>query len=332
MGKQRLKSLTGPWGIRRANTNRRENTSPVTASTGLKSDRAWRESRPVCFCGDHMQLDCAGKWLDLSQPRVMGVLNVTPDSFSDGGRFIAPRAAIRQAQAMCDAGAALIDVGGESTRPGAAAVSIQQELDRVIPVIEALSAAVPVPISVDTSKPEVMREAVRAGAGLINDVAALAMPGALAAASQAGVPVCLMHMQGEPRSMQNSPQYSDVVADIKQYLATRVAACEAAGIARRHLLVDPGFGFGKTLAHNLRLLSQLAELHSLGLPLLVGLSRKSMFGALLDRPVAQRLAASVTAAVLAAQQGALIIRAHDVAETVDALTLMVAVRGAGMEQ
>jgi len=278
-----------------------------------------------------MKLDCAGKPLDLSLPRVMGVLNVTPDSFSDGGRFVAPESAIAQAIAMCEAGAALIDVGGESTRPGAAPVSVQQELDRVIPVIEALAPEMPVPISVDTSKPEVMRAAVQAGAGMINDVCALTVPGALQAAHDATVPVCLMHMQGEPRSMQGDPRYADVVVDIRDYLAARVAACEAVGIPRQRLLLDPGFGFGKTLAHNLRLLARLDELGELGLPLLVGLSRKSMFGMLLDRPVEQRLVPSVVAAVLAAQRGAAIIRAHDVGETVDALKLMTAVRDAGME-
>jgi dihydropteroate synthase len=278
-----------------------------------------------------MELDCAGRHLDLSRPQVMGVLNVTPDSFSDGGRFIAPERAIVQGHAMCEAGAAIIDVGGESTRPGATPVSVQQELDRVIPIIESLAPALPVPLSIDTSKPEVMRAAVAAGAGLINDVCALTAPGALEAAREAAVPVCLMHMQGEPRSMQSDPQYSDVVADIKAYLSGRVVACEAAGLRRDRLLLDPGFGFGKTLAHNLRLLARLSEFRELGLPLLVGLSRKSMFGALLDRPVEQRLVPSVVAAVLAAQRGAAIVRVHDVAETADALKLVQAVESAGME-
>lgn len=278
-----------------------------------------------------MELDCGGRRLDLSHPRVMGVLNVTPDSFSDGGRFIAPGRAIDQAHAMCEAGAAIIDIGGESTRPGAAPVPLQQELDRVIPVIEALAPGLPVPLSIDTSKPGVMRAAVAAGAGMINDVCALAAPGALEAARDAAVPVCLMHMQGEPRTMQSDPKYSDVVADIKSYLAGRVAACEAAGMDRGRLLLDPGFGFGKTLAHNLRLLARLAEFRELGLPLLVGLSRKSMFGALLDRPVEQRLVPSVVAAVLAAQHGAALLRVHDVAETADALKLLQAVEAARME-
>jgi dihydropteroate synthase len=279
-----------------------------------------------------MKLDCAGKSLDLSQPCVMGVLNVTPDSFSDGGRFIAPDAAIAEALDMYEAGAALIDVGGESTRPGAQPVSVQQELDRVLPVIEALAPALPVPLSIDTSKPEVMRAAVAAGAGLINDVCALSAPGALAAARDSGVPVCLMHMQGEPRTMQSDPQYGDVVADIFDYLAQRLAACEHAGIARERLLIDPGFGFGKTLQHNLRLLARLADFTSLGLPLLVGLSRKSLFGKLLDRSVEQRLVPSVVAAVLAAERGAAIIRAHDVKETVDALRLLSVVQAAGEEE
>ncbi len=278
-----------------------------------------------------MQLDCAGKLLDLTRPQVMGVLNVTPDSFSDGGRFIAPAAAVAQAQAMCDAGAALIDIGGESTRPGAQPVSEADELARVIPVVEALAPRLPVPISVDTSKPAVMAAAVAAGAGMINDVAALTAPGALQVARDSGVPVCLMHMQGEPRSMQRAPRYGDVVAEVHDYLTQRVSACEAAGIARERLLVDPGFGFGKQLAHNLALLARLDRFHALGLPLLVGLSRKRMFGDLLGLAVDERLVPSVVAAVLAVQRGARIVRAHDVAETVSALKLVTAVRDAGME-
>ena len=278
-----------------------------------------------------MKLDCAGKSVDLSRPCVMGVLNVTPDSFSDGGRFMLPEAAIGQALAMCEAGAALIDVGGESTRPGARPVSVQQELDRVIPVIEALAPELPVPLSIDTSKPEVMRAAVAAGAGLINDVCALSLPGALEAARDSDVAVCLMHMLGEPRSMQQDPQYRDVVADIRDYLVARVAACESAGIPRDRLVIDPGFGFGKSLQHNLRLLARLADFATLDLPMLVGLSRKSLFGQLLDRPVDQRLVPSVVAAVLAAERGAAIIRAHDVKETVDALRLLTAMQSAGRE-
>jgi len=255
----------------------------------------------------------------------MGILNVTPDSFSDGGRFNTVDAALGHAVRMVAEGADILDVGGESTRPGAAAVSLQQEMDRVLPVIERLRAELDVPISIDTSKPDLMRAAVDAGARMINDVAALRAPGAIAAAAAAGVPVCLMHMQGEPRTMQQAPQYRDVVADIIQYLGDRVAACEAGGIARERLLVDPGFGFGKTLEHNLALLRGLGELRSLGLPVLVGISRKSMLGAVTGRPVEERLAASVAAAVMAVERGARIVRVHDVAATVDALRLWQAV-------
>jgi dihydropteroate synthase len=270
-------------------------------------------------------LDCGGRLLDLTRPRVMGVLNITPDSFSDGGAFVSPQAAIGHAFAMVEAGADLIDVGGESTRPGAAAVSIGDELARVIPVIEALRGQVPVPISIDTSKPEVMRGAIAAGAGMINDVNALRTPGSLEVAAELGVPVCLMHMQGEPRTMQQAPSYADVVAEVRGFLAARIHACEGAGIARERLLVDPGFGFGKLLEHNLRLLAALDDIVSLGVPVLVGLSRKSMLGALTGRPVEARLAASVAAAVLAAERGARILRVHDVAETRDALAVCEAV-------
>jgi dihydropteroate synthase len=272
-----------------------------------------------------MLLDCAGKVLDLTRPRVMGVLNVTPDSFSDGGRYIATDRALDQAAQMVESGAAIIDVGGESTRPGAGPVSVQQEIDRVLPVIERLTADFDLPISIDTSKPEVMRAAATAGAGMINDVSALRAPGALETAVASGLPVCLMHMQGEPRTMQAAPQYDDVVADILSYLDERLTACEQAGMARSRLLVDPGFGFGKTLAHNLVLLSRLATFSQLGVPVLIGISRKSMLGALTGRPVEERLAASVAAALLAAQRGASIIRVHDVAETVDALNILQAV-------
>ena len=257
----------------------------------------------------------SGLPFDLSSPRVMGVLNVTPDSFSDGGRFLDIDDALRQAEEMVVEGAAVIDIGGESTRPGAAAVPLEQELARVLPVIERLAAAFDVPISIDTSKPEVMRAAVTA----------LSAPGAIAAAAESAVPVCLMHMQGKPRTMQRAPQYDDVVADIMRYLSDRVAACEAGGIARNRLLVDPGFGFGKTKAHNLALLKGLATFQRLGLPLLVGLSRKSMLGAVTGRAVEERLAASVAAALIAVQRGARIVRVHDVAATVDALALWEAV-------
>jgi dihydropteroate synthase len=272
-----------------------------------------------------MQL--SGLELDLSVPRVMGILNVTPDSFSDGGRFVALDDALRQAERMVEDGADLLDVGGESTRPGAAAVGLDEELARVIPVIERLRASFDIPLSIDTSKPEVMRAAVAAGAAMVNDVSALGAPGALQTAAALGVPTCLMHMQGEPRTMQTAPQYGDVVADIIEYLARRIAACEAAGLPRERLLVDPGFGFGKTLAHNLTLLRRLGEFAQLGTPLLVGISRKSMLGAVTGRPVAERLPASLAAAVLAVERGARIVRVHDVGPTVDAIRLWCAVQG-----
>ena len=274
-----------------------------------------------------MQLNCAGTVLDLARPQVMGILNVTPDSFSDGGRFVARDRALAHARAMVEEGAAIIDVGGESTRPGAEAVPVQQELDRVVPVIEALRAELPAAVSVDTSKPEVMRAAVAAGAGLINDVRALREPGALAAAVDAGVPVCLMHMQGEPRSMQQQPQYTDVVAEVRDFLLERAAACEAAGIPPDRILLDPGFGFGKTVEHNLRLLKHLPVLADTGYVVLAGLSRKSLIGAVLGLPVERRLAPSVALAVLAVWQGARIVRAHDVAATVQAVRMCEAVRG-----
>jgi dihydropteroate synthase len=273
-------------------------------------------------------LRCGPHALDLTRPRVMGILNVTPDSFSDGGLFASVDTALRRARAMAAEGADLIDVGGESTRPASVPVSLQEELDRVIPVIEALARELAVPLSVDTSKPEVMHAAVAAGAGLINDVAALRRPGALAAAASLGVPVCLMHMQGEPGTMQRDPTYDDVVSEVAAFLAARVAACEAAGIERGRLLVDPGFGFGKTLAHNLALLRGLPRLAALGLPVLAGLSRKSMIGALLgDVPVEGRLHGSVAAAVLAVERGAAIVRVHDVGPTVQALRILAAVGG-----
>jgi dihydropteroate synthase len=272
-----------------------------------------------------MILDCAGKFLDLTRPRVMGILNVTPDSFSDGGRFLRHEQAVEQALSMVAQGAAIIDIGGESTRPGAADVSLEEELARVIPLIEALRPELPVPISVDTSKPEVMRAAAAAGAGMINDVCALRRDGALAAAAQSRLPVCLMHMQGEPRTMQAEPHYEDVVAEVEAFLRGRITACEAAGIPRERLLLDPGFGFGKTLAHNLSLLKHLQSFHQLGAPLLVGMSRKSMIGQVLDAPLDARLYGSVAAATMAALQGAQIIRVHDVQATVDALKMVAAV-------
>ncbi|MCU0233695.1 MAG: dihydropteroate synthase [Thermoanaerobaculales bacterium] len=274
-------------------------------------------------------LRCGARLLDLTRPRVMGILNVTPDSFSDGGRHVALAAALERARAMVAEGADLVDVGGESTRPGAAAVTADEEIRRVVPVIEALAAELPVAVSVDTSKPEVMRAAVAAGAGMINDVAALRRPGAVEMATALGVPVCLMHMQGEPRTMQQDPRYDDVVGEVTAFLRARVAACTAAGMPRERLLVDPGFGFGKTLAHNLALLRGLPVVAGLGVPVLVGLSRKTMIGALLgDLPVGERLYGSVAAALVAVERGAAIVRVHDVAPTVQALRVLAGVRGA----
>jgi dihydropteroate synthase len=267
--------------------------------------------------------DCAGITLDLSQPKVMGILNLTPDSFSDGGRFLLPDKALRHALQMVEEGAAIIDIGGESTRPGAEPVSADEELERVIPLVERLVGEIPVPVSIDTSKAVVMREAVLAGAGMINDVLALRQPGAMAAAQQAGVPVCLMHLQGAPRTMQKNPNYNDVVADVITFLQSRISACELVGLSRNRIIVDPGFGFGKTLAHNLELLKALDRFESLNLPLLVGISRKSMIGLLLkERPVNERLYGSLAAAVVAVMKGASIVRAHDVGATVDALAIV----------
>jgi dihydropteroate synthase len=264
--------------------------------------------------------------LDLAIPRVMGILNVTPDSFSDGGSFTAIDSAMQQVQRMVAAGADIIDVGGESTRPGAASVSVQEELDRTIPVIEKIVSSIDVPVSIDTSKPEVMHAAVRSGAHMINDVCALQGDGALQAAAELAVPVCLMHMQGEPRTMQQNPQYDDVVADVKQFLLARVAACNDAGIGSGNIVLDPGFGFGKTITHNFQLLAGLGELAACGMPVLAGMSRKSMFGNLLGRDLDQRLPASLAAGVIALMHGASILRVHDVPETVDAVKVFLAVR------
>ena len=260
----------------------------------------------------------------------MGVINTTPDSFSDGGTLyrggqLDSELGLRRAAEMVAAGAAILDIGGESTRPGAAAVSLQEEMDRVLPLVEIIAAQLDVVISVDTSSPELMLAAASVGAGMLNDVRALQLPGALQAASATGLPVCLMHMQGVPKGMQLAPDYVDVVAQVSEFLGQRVAACESAGITSDKLLLDPGFGFGKTVAHNLQLLRDLELLVQLGLPVLVGLSRKSMIGKLLGRDVNQRLPASLALAVLAVERGASIIRTHDVEATADAVAMAVAV-------
>ncbi|PZO10150.1 MAG: dihydropteroate synthase [Lysobacteraceae bacterium] len=271
------------------------------------------------------QLDCAGRVLRLDRPNVVGIVNVTPDSFSDGGQHGSLEAAVAHGRRLADEGADVLDVGGESTRPGAEAISLDEELARVIPVIERLARETTVVVSVDTSKPEVMRAAVAAGAGLINDVYALRREGALDAAAAAGVPVVLMHMLGEPGAMQDDPRYGDVVADVHRFLAERLFACEMAGIAKKNLVVDPGFGFGKTLQHNLLLLRQLGRFSDLGVPVLAGLSRKRSLGDLTGRAVDERVHASVAAAVLSAEYGARLIRVHDVAATVDAMKVWAAV-------
>lgn len=258
----------------------------------------------------------------------MGILNVTPDSFSDGGHFNATEAALARARQMVSEGATLIDVGGESTRPGAAPVGVEEELQRVVPIIRAIRAELPVIISVDTSKPEVMQAAAAAGAGLLNDVRALQLPGALEMAARLGLPVCLMHMQGEPGTMQVAPQYSNVIEEVERFLHGRAACCISAGIAPNRIILDPGFGFGKTVEHNLCLLQNLPHLTRLGFPLLVGVSRKSMVGAVLKLPVDERVNGSIALAGLAVWLGATIIRAHDVKATVDAVKVCAAVRNA----
>ena len=263
--------------------------------------------------------------LHVDVPAVMGILNVTPDSFSDGGRFIGRDAALRQAETMAQDGAAIIDIGGESTRPGAADVSQQEELDRVLPVIEAVVHNTDVPVSIDTSRPAIMRAAAGMGAVMINDIRALREEGALQAAAELQCAVCLMHMQGQPRTMQQEPEYGDVVAEVAGFLAERVRACAAAGLAEDRIIVDPGFGFGKTLRHNIELLANLRQLRSIGRPIMAGLSRKSTLGALTGRDVDERLPASIAAAVVAVIEGATIVRVHDVRETVDALRVAAAV-------
>jgi dihydropteroate synthase len=269
-----------------------------------------------------MQLNCGGKFLDLSRPIVMGILNVTPDSFSDGGYFVQLDAATAQGKRMATEGAAIIDVGGESTRPKAVTVSVAEELHRVIPVITALATKLAIPISIDTTKPEVMQAAIKAGASFINDTNALRADGAVEMAKFLNVPVCLMHKQGEPSTMQQQPQYQNVVVEVQQFLRDRVAVCQAAGIARNRLVIDPGFGFGKTFAHNLTLFRHLNSFKQLDVPLMVGISRKSMLGAITNKSVEQRLPASLAAAILAIQAGANILRVHDVAETVDAIKIV----------
>ena len=275
-----------------------------------------------------MRLVFPTRTLDLANPVAMGIVNVTPDSFSDGGQFSSAETAVSHGLRLAEEGAVILDVGGESTRPGAAPVSARDEIGRVVPVIRRLAESAAVPVSVDTSKPEVIEAAVAAGASMVNDVRALRADGALQAAAAAAVPVCLMHMQGEPGTMQASPTYRNVVEEVFAFLAERMEACLAAGIDEERIAVDPGFGFGKTLEHNLILMRGLGRLLDLGRPLLVGLSRKSMIGKLLDRPVDNRLWGSLALAVMAAERGARILRVHDVAPTVDALKIAAAVEPA----
>jgi len=278
-----------------------------------------------------MQLQCANHTLDLSTPKIMGILNITPDSFSDGGSYfqhghISLDLVLKRAEHMLAEGADILDVGGESTRPGAASVSEQEELDRVIPVVEALVEKLGALVSVDTSTASVIHESAQKGAGIINDVRALTRDGALAAAAKTGLPICLMHMQGQPQTMQDAPVYSDLVVEVMDFLQQRIDACNAMGITKDRILIDPGFGFGKTLAHNLALLARLSELGALGAPVLVGLSRKSLLGQLLNRGVDERLPGSLALALAAAERGAAIIRVHDVAATNDVLKVYQAVK------
>ncbi|MDH0290189.1 dihydropteroate synthase [Pseudomonas sp. GD04087] len=277
------------------------------------------------------RLPCGNRVLDLSRPHVMGILNVTPDSFSDGGRFNQRDAALRHAAEMVAAGATLIDIGGESTRPGARLVSPTEELERVAPVVEAIARELDVVISVDTSTPAVMRETARLGAGLINDVRSLQRDGALDAAVDTGLPVCLMHMRGEPGNMQDDPRYPDILQEVRGFLEERITICEAVGIARERIVIDPGFGFAKTQSHNLNLFRQMEGLMAMGCPLLVGVSRKSMIGRALAREVGGRLYGSLALAALAVAKGASIIRVHDVAETVDVVRMIHAVESATEE-
>ncbi|WP_458526683.1 dihydropteroate synthase [Onishia taeanensis] len=275
-------------------------------------------------------LQCGRHRLDISYPRVMGILNVTPDSFSDGGQHVAIDDALRHAERMLAEGAAIIDVGGESTRPGAVEVSSQQELDRVAPVVERLVRELDALVSVDTSAPEVMREAAALGAGMLNDVRGLRREGALGAAALSGLPVCVMHMAGEPETMQRAPGYEQPVEEVvAAFLEARIRACEAAGLRRERLILDPGFGFGKSVEHNLRLLNRMAGLTDLGLPILAGMSRKSMIGKVLERPVEERLPGSLALAALAVERGARILRVHDVGPSVDAVNMTWAVMEEG---
>ncbi|PBP64327.1 dihydropteroate synthase [Pseudomonas syringae] len=274
------------------------------------------------------RLPCGNRVLDLAHTHVMGILNATPDSFSDGGRYSQLDAALRHAEAMVQAGATLIDIGGESTRPGARPVSASEEVERVAPLVEVIARELDVIISVDTSTPEVMLATAGLGAGLINDVRSLQRPGALEAAASTGLPVCLMHMLGEPGTMQNDPHYHDLVGEVCAFLAERMKQCVAAGIGQQQIILDPGFGFAKTLEHNLSLFKHMEALHALGRPLLVGVSRKSMIGAVLGRPVDQRLSGGLALAVLAMAKGARILRVHDVAETADVVRMIAAVEAA----
>jgi dihydropteroate synthase len=272
-------------------------------------------------------LDCNGRALVLDRPRVVGIVNVTPDSFSDGGRHGTLEAAYAHAMKLAEEGADMLDIGGESTRPGADEVSVEEEIRRVVPLIERLAAGTTLPLSIDTSKPEVMRAAVGAGAGMINDVYALRREGALDTAAELRVPVCLMHMQGEPRTMQDAPDYDDVVGDVHRFLTDRLFSCELAGIERRKVLVDPGFGFGKNLEHNLALLRAMSRFAELGAGAYAGVSRKGMIGAMTGRQEpSARVHGSVAAALIAVQRGAVMVRVHDVAPTVDALAVWAAVK------
>jgi len=273
-------------------------------------------------------LPCGDRELDLTRAHVMGILNVTPDSFSDGGLYSRLDSALIRVEKMLEAGATLIDVGGESTRPGAAVVSVQQELERVVPVVEAIKSRFDTVVSVDTSTPEVITASAAVGAGMINDIRALRRPGALLAAAKTDLPVCLMHMQGEPQTMQKAPAYASIVHEVNAFLDERVRSCEAAGIPRNRLILDPGFGFGKTLEHNLHLFAHFDELQPRGLPILIGVSRKSMIGLALGRPVEKRLHGGVALAAIAVMKGARILRVHDVEETVDAVRMVEAVLAA----